>query len=134
MHLECAGIGHVETGEDFDERRLTAAILAQQTMNLASVDGEAHVDEGPYAPEVLRDAAQGEGGRHRCRPLLVATCYFNPQSFWYSSAYVSPKPLPFAGGVPASATFVASNTRMGIFGVVVASPPVSRRRCWSIAP
>ena len=134
VHLERAGIGRVEPGEDLDERRLPAAVFAQQTMNLASVDGEAHVDEGPCAPEVPRDAAQGEGGRHRCRPLLIAACYFSPQSFWYSAAYVSPKPLPFAGGAPASATFVASNTRMGIFGVVVAAPPVSRRRCWSIAP
>ena len=49
----------VEAAEDLDERRLAGAVLAQQAVNLAMKNGEAHVVERPRAAKALgkpRDA------------------------------------------------------------------------------
>lgn len=56
-----ARVGRVDTGEALDDRGLSGAVLAQECMDLARTDVEAHVRQRHLARERLPDAAQLEG-------------------------------------------------------------------------
>jgi hypothetical protein len=50
----------VDAGEDLDERRFPRAVLAHEPDDLAAVDIERHVVEGPQARERLRQVPDFE--------------------------------------------------------------------------
>src|SRR5262249_34005394 len=68
-----AGVGGMHTGEDFDERRLPRAVLADQSMDASGADSDADLSQRHRPREVLRDAANRERGR----------CYPFPHAFLY---------------------------------------------------
>ena len=61
--LYTAGIGLMSAGNDFDERRFTGAILAEQSMHLAAVEIERHAPERANGLERLCDVFELEEGR-----------------------------------------------------------------------
>ena len=77
-----AGVGRVDAGQDLDERRLPRPVAAEQGVDLAPFDVEAHVGEGAGAGERLRQCADAQDGavtvpsarrgvRHCDRPQML---------------------------------------------------------------
>jgi hypothetical protein len=61
----------MKAGEDLDEGRLPAAVLAHERANLAGCDVEAHVVERYLATEDLRCLSDRKSGRHWVSFFLV---------------------------------------------------------------
>src|SRR5207249_1783446 len=57
----------VVAGEDLQQRRLAGAVLAQQPVDLAALDGEVDAVQGQRAREALRDAGHAEDGHGKDR-------------------------------------------------------------------
>ena len=53
VHDDVAGISGVHPGEDLDERRLARAVLPEERMDLAALDGEVDVAQGELGAEAL---------------------------------------------------------------------------------
>src|SRR5207248_3535687 len=62
-----AGVGLVVARQHLDERRLAAAVLADQRVNLAGRDVEVDAVQGLGAREALAEAADREDGVHRAQ-------------------------------------------------------------------
>jgi hypothetical protein len=68
-----AAIRPIGAAKDFDQRRLSRAILAAERMNLAARAAEAHIVQRPHAGETLADVQHLEGERralHQKSPAL----------------------------------------------------------------
>ncbi len=63
MNPDCAFAGLVEPGENIHKRGFARAVLAQQRMNFAALDGEIHLVVGNDAGEALGNTAHLDGGR-----------------------------------------------------------------------
>src|SRR5207244_3578336 len=64
VELDLAGGRLVVAGEDLQQRRLAGAVLAEQPVDLAALDGQVDAVQGERAREALRDAGHAEDG-HR---------------------------------------------------------------------
>ncbi len=60
--FETAAVGCVEAGEDIEEGGLAGAIGADQAIDLAALDGDAHLAQGLQAAEALGNAGNFEYG------------------------------------------------------------------------
>ena len=60
--LEAAAVGDVQAGDDVEEGGLAGAVGADQAVDLAALDGDAHVGQRLQAAETLADAGDLENG------------------------------------------------------------------------
>ena len=63
--LDLATVGRIDPGDDLDEGGLAGAVLAQQGVDLAAMQIEAHGIERPLPREILGDVAHRQQGNAR---------------------------------------------------------------------
>ncbi len=71
VELHFAGIGLDRAEDEFHQRRLAGAVLAQHGMDLARRDGEAHAVVGDHAGVSLGHACQRQARRKWCHNRLA---------------------------------------------------------------
>src|SRR6185369_1111377 len=69
---EAAAVGRIQAGEDIEEGGLAGAVGTDQAIDLASLDGDAHIAEGLQAAEAFGNAADAKYCIcHACLSRLV---------------------------------------------------------------
>src|ERR1041385_4156927 len=62
IEMDCAGVGLTGAAEDFHERALASAVLADQRMHFSSAGRERNISQSARRPETFSDAGHLQTG------------------------------------------------------------------------
>ena len=103
-----SGFGSMESGEDFDQRRLARTVAAEKPMDFAASDQQIDVIQSQRAAEPFGKILHDQRIVERCvrrRWRRRSPCdHSRPQSFLKPATWASPYPSLNVAGLPAVAT------------------------------